>query len=68
MARAEIYSSQRIEIDADGNVYERTGERNRSGVDPERLARSIRDASAGRTRSLKDIIAARWRSLITMSS
>ena len=26
-ARAEIYSPQRIEIDADGNVYEQTGER-----------------------------------------
>jgi hypothetical protein len=60
MARAEIYSPQCIEIDADGNVYEQTGERSIvPGVDPQRLARSIKDASAGRTRSLTDIIAAR---------
>ena len=58
-ARVEIYSTERIEIDADGNVYEQSGERaNVPGVDPERLARSISDASARRTRSLKDIIAA----------
>jgi hypothetical protein len=59
-ARVEIYSPQRTEIDADGNVYEQSGERAIvPGVDPERLARSIMDASARRTRSLKDIIAAR---------
>jgi hypothetical protein len=60
IARAEIQSPERVEIDGDGYVYEPTGERAIvPGVNPERLARSIRDASAARTRSLKDIIAAR---------
>jgi hypothetical protein len=59
-ARAEIESIDWVTIDANGYVYETTGERAIvPGVDPARLARSIKDANAGRTRSLKDIIAAR---------
>ena len=59
-ARVELYEPKPVTIDAGGHVYERTGERAIvPGLDPGRVAREMGDARAGRTRSLKDIIAAR---------
>jgi len=59
-ARDDIHSPKPVMIDSAGNVYEMTGERAiMPGLDPERVLRSVNDANAGRTHSLKDIIAAR---------
>ena len=58
--RAEIGSPKPVTIDPAGNVYEVTGERAiMPGIDPARVSRSIEAAKSGRTRSLKEIIAAR---------
>ena len=57
---AEIGSPKPVTIDSAGHVYEVTGERAiMPGIDPARVSRSINDAKSGRTRSLKEIIAAR---------
>ena len=59
-AREKVHVSQPVLIDSEGNVFEVTGERAIvPGLKPERLARSLKDADAGRTRSLKEIIASR---------
>jgi hypothetical protein len=60
LARSETKSAKAVEIDDDGNVYEMTGEPAiLPGLTPDQVARGIRDAKAGRTRSLSEIIAAR---------
>lgn len=59
-AHAEIHSPGPVTIDSAGHVYELTGERAiMPGLGPEQIRRGIEDADAGRTRSLKDIIAGR---------
>ena len=60
VARSETEAATAVEIDDDGNVYEMTGEPAiLPGLTPDQVARGIRDAKAGRTRSLSEIIAAR---------
>jgi hypothetical protein len=60
LARDEITLPSPVTIDSDGSVYEMTGDRAvMPGLDPARVLRGIKDGNAGRTRSLKDIIAGR---------
>jgi hypothetical protein len=59
-ARVEIDSSRPVTIDSAGNVFELTGEPAiMPGMNPEDIAQGLKDALAGRGRSLKEIIAAR---------